>query len=327
MSTEVAGEKKVTNYVTTLTGEEITALQDLLTRRGYEMQQQAYAHFKASGDRVNVVAYCSGKVTVQGANTADFVLYTLEPEILHRAEFGYERAGTGSAVETVEENIDFHGGIDESGKGDFFGPVVIAGVVVTPETGARLAQLGVRDSKLVKSSKTILELSRKIREIVGDSSTLVMLKPATYNRLYERIGNLNRLLAWGHARVIENLLEKVPDCPRMLSDQFGSSVLIKNALMTRGRNVCLDQETKAERDVAVAAASILAREGFLRGMECLSALAGRELPRGAGFGVEEAAREILSAQGTEIFREIAKLHFRTWQKLTGTEELNPLIHK
>ncbi|MBQ6353287.1 MAG: ribonuclease HIII, partial [Lentisphaeria bacterium] len=128
-------------------------------------------------------------------------------------------------------------------------------------------------------------------------------------------GNLNRLLAWGHARVIENLLEQVPECPRMLSDKFGNEVLIKRALMERGRKITLQQRTKAESDVAVAAASILAREAFLRGMGALGDELRVELPRGAGSQVTLAGRKLLAERGPEIFERCAKLHFKTWTDL------------
>jgi ribonuclease HIII len=144
-----------------------------------------------------------------------------------------------------------------------------------------------------------------------------MLMPETYNRLYNSIGNLNRLLAWGHARVIENLLELRPECPRMLSDKFGDERLIRNALMERGRQINMEQMVRAESDVAVAAASILARDGFLSGMKKLEEISGRELPKGASALVKSCAAEIFAQQGGEIFRKIAKLHFKTWNEISG----------
>ncbi|WP_176014718.1 ribonuclease HIII [Victivallis sp. Marseille-Q1083] len=301
---------KVTSYVAELSAGEIERLAALLRERGWEFKEQPYAHWKAVGEKVNVVAYRSGKLTVQGGGTADFVLFTLEPEILHRAGFGYERNEEAAAEEILP-----HGGIDESGKGDFFGPLVIAGVCVDADSGAELLKLGVRDSKTVKSGKKIAELASGIRRIVGGRWTVVTILPERYNQLYRQIGNLNRFLAWGHARVIENLLERVPECPRMLSDKFGAEHLIRNALMSRGRRVVLEQQTKAERDVAVAAASILAREGFLNGMNQLAALAGCELPRGASATVAATALELARARGIEILDRLTKTHFKTYAEL------------
>ena len=297
-------------YSCKITDLEAQALKNLLEARGWEFSTLPYARYKAVGNQVNVVAYESGKLVVQGKGTDEFVLFTLEPEILHT--FTYSGAQEIS-VDPAESTI--HGGIDESGKGDFFGPLVIAGVVVTPETAPKLRELGVCDSKKITSGEKIIRLAGEIRRIAAGNYTAVTLMPETYNRLYASIGNLNRLLAWGHARVIENLLEQNPECPRMLSDKFGSEHLIRNALMKRGRQIVLEQETKAERDVAVAAASILARDGFLRGMKKLDELCKCELPRGAGPQVKRAGSELIKNHGREILRSCAKLHFKTAQEI------------
>ena len=304
-------EKKVTSYVCTVTEEQAEQLRLLLDGRGWKFSEQPYARWKAVLEKTNVVAYNSGKLTVQGGGTEDFVTFLLEPEILHTFTFGYEE-------EPAEEAVDPHGGVDESGKGDFFGPLCIAGVYADEVTGPKLRAIGCCDSKLIKSSKKIMELSAGIREIAGNGWTAVVIGPESYNRLYAKFGNLNRLLAWGHARVIENLLEKVPACPRMLSDKFADERLIRRALLTRGREIRLDQRTKAESDVAVAAASILSREQFLRGMAKLEAEFGIELPRGAGPQVKEAGRSLMERFGASVFERCAKTHFKTWNELTGT---------
>lgn len=304
-------EKKVTSYVCTVTEEQAERLRLLLDGRGWKFSEQPYARWKAVLEKTNVVAYNSGKLTVQGGGTEDFVTFLLEPEILHTFTFGYEE-------EPAEEAVDPHGGVDESGKGDFFGPLCIAGVYADEVTGPKLRAIGCCDSKLIKSSKKIMELSAGIREIAGNGWTAVVIGPESYNRLYAKFGNLNRLLAWGHARVIENLLEKVPACPRMLSDKFADERLIRRALLTRGREIRLDQRTKAESDVAVAAASILSREQFLRGMAKLEAEFGIELPRGAGPQVKAAGRSLMERFGASVFERCAKTHFKTWNELTGT---------
>ena len=304
-------EKKVTSYVCTVTEEQAEQLRLLLDGRGWKFSEQPYARWKAVLEKTNVVAYNSGKLTVQGGGTEDFVTFLLEPEILHTFTFGYEE-------EPAEEAVDPHGGVDESGKGDFFGPLCIAGVYADEVTGPKLRAIGCCDSKLIKSSKKIMELSAGIREIAGNGWTAVVIGPESYNRLYAKFGNLNRLLAWGHARVIENLLEKVPACPRMLSDKFADERLIRRALLTRGREIRLDQRTKAESDVAVAAASILSREQFQRGMAKLEAEFGIELPRGAGPQVKAAGRSLMERFGASVFERCAKTHFKTWNELTGT---------
>ncbi len=300
-------------YSCKITALEAAALKELLEARGWEFSTAPYAIYKAVGSNVNVVAYESGKLVVQGKGTEEFVLYTLEPEILH--SFNYSQSLLDALPDPAESTI--HGGIDESGKGDFFGPLVIAGVVVTPETAPKLRELGVCDSKKITSSAKIIKLAAEIRRICDGSFSMVTLMPETYNRLYNSIGNLNRLLAWGHARVIENLLELRPECPRMLSDKFGDERLIRNALMERGRQIKMEQMVRAESDVAVAAASILARDGFLYGMQKLAGIAGKELPKGASSLVKDTAAGIFADQGGEIFRKIAKLHFKTWSEISG----------
>ncbi len=319
--------KRVTNYVCKVTPEQAVELRNLLEIRGWDIQPLQYALFKASGDRANVAVYNSGKLVVQGAGTEDFVSFILEPEILHTFTFGLEAEQGSLSSAGLSEAIDPHGGIDESGKGDFFGPLCIACVYADAETGPQLRQLGCCDSKLVKSSKKILEMAGGIRRIVGKRLALVYLPPESYNQLYVKFGNLNRLLAWGHARAIENLLEIVPDCPRMLSDKFGNESLIRHALMTRGRKVKMDQWTKAESDIAVAAASILAREQFLLGMKTLGKAFGEEFPRGAGAPVLEFGSHFLQKHGMDAFARCAKLHFKTYKELvrTGSESEDEIL--
>ena len=312
----MADEKSMPkNYVCTVNDAQRMQIENYCREHGWQFSDLAYGHWKAAGNKINVAAYKSGKLTVQGANTAEFVLYFLEPEVLHTTGFGYEEP----AAVLNTGNITPHGGIDESGKGDFFGPLVVAGVYADAEIGAKLASAGVCDSKLIKSDKKITEIAHQIRNIAAGKFAVVTVGPEAYNRLYGSFGNLNRLLAWGHAKVIEELLEKVPECPRMLSDKFGNESLIRNALQTRGRQIILDQETKAESDVAVAAASILARDGFIRIMAKLSESAGITLPRGAGANVQAMANEI-AAKDPELLQKISKTHFRTWYRAMGLPE-------
>lgn len=312
----MADEKSMPkNYVCTVNDAQRMQIENYCREHGWQFSDLAYGHWKAAGNKINVAAYKSGKLTVQGANTAEFVLYFLEPEVLHTTGFGYEEP----AAVLNTGNITPHGGIDESGKGDFFGPLVVAGVYADAEIGVKLASAGVCDSKLIKSDKKITEIAHQIRNIAAGKFAVVTVGPEAYNRLYGSFGNLNRLLAWGHAKVIEELLEKVPECPRMLSDKFGNESLIRNALQTRGRQIILDQETKAESDVAVAAASILARDGFIRIMAKLSESAGITLPRGAGANVQAMANEI-AAKDPELLKKISKTHFRTWYRAMGLPE-------
>lgn len=200
-------------------------------------------------------------------------------------------------------------GIDESGKGDYFGPLVIAAVFVDATTQGELKLMEVRDSKKISDGR-ILEMAPDIKTICPHS--VIAIGPQKYNELYAKIKNLNRLLAWGHAKALENLLERVP-CERAISDQFGNERLILNALQDKGRTIVLEQRTKAESDLAVAAASILARAEFLLRLKRLSNEVGTTLPKGASPTVELAARMVIKKHGQDRLGDVAKLHFKTTQ--------------
>ena len=303
-------ETKRTSYVCKVGEKQIEKLHDYLDERGWKFSDMQYAHWKAVKDKTNIVAYTSGKLTVQGKGTEELVLFVLEPEILKTSGFGYEEE-----IKTPDEPFFPHGGVDESGKGDFFGPLVIAGVFVDKETEPVLRKLGVKDSKTIKSPKQIKAVAAKIRQAVGTKFSVVAVGPAAYNRMYSSFNNLNKLLAWGHAKVIETLLEKAPECKDVLSDKFAAEHLIKNALQERGRKIKLRQKTKAESDIAVAAASILARDRFLWTMEKLSEDAGVELPKGASAKVSQTGERIAREQGVEALENFAKLHFKTYKEI------------
>lgn len=202
-------------------------------------------------------------------------------------------------------------GIDESGKGDYFGPLVIAAVFVTPASEQDLALMQVRDSKKISDGR-ILEMAPDIRLLCPHS--IVAIGPQRYNELYATIKNLNRLLAWGHARALENLLQQV-DCDLAIADQFGDERLILAALQEKGKRIRLVQRTKAESDLAVAAASILARAEFLSRLQRLSQEVHTALPKGASSSVELAGRMVVKKYGRDRLSTVAKLHFKTTQQV------------
>jgi ribonuclease HIII len=202
-------------------------------------------------------------------------------------------------------------GIDESGKGDYFGPLVIAAVHVTPRIAEDLLALNVRDSKKISDS-VIRTLAVDIKTLCRHS--VVAIGPERYNQLYEKIRNLNKLLAWGHAKALETILEQVP-CERAIADQFGDERFIINALQEKGRKIHLEQRHRGEEDIAVAAASIVARDEFVRRLHRLSGEFGVPLPKGASPAVEAAARLVVHRFGQEGLAKVAKLHFKTTQKL------------
>jgi ribonuclease HIII len=210
-----------------------------------------------------------------------------------------------------------HIGTDESGKGDYFGPMVVAGVWLDESAAARFKAIGVRDSKLL-SDVRCRELAEEIRIVCKGKFVEVEIPPERYNDLYDQFKkerkNLNHLLAWGHARAIESLLEKSP-CAYAVADQFGNERFILSKLMEKGKRLQLIQTPKAERYTAVAAASILARDRFLSRMEKLSREYGILLPKGASDTVIQPALDIINKMGVDELKKIAKLHHKTTQKI------------
>jgi len=198
-------------------------------------------------------------------------------------------------------------GSDEAGKGDYFGPLVVAGVLVDNTTVKSLQELGVRDSKRL-SENSIKELAIRINRQCLCS--VVTIGPERYNELYNKIGNLNCLLAWGHSRTIENILNR-EKCDYALADQFGDKKFITDALMEKGKRIEVKQEIRAESDMGVAAASILARAEFIRRLAMLSAKYEMDFPKGASPAVIRAGKEFVNRYGRERLNEVAKLHFKT----------------
>ena len=241
---------------------------------------------------------------LQGRGVEEFVQFELEPKILGEAKLGYEEVH-------LPEMFEPHFGVDESGKGDFFGPLAIAGVYVDRGIARKLLDAGVQDSKRIGSDARIRSLAQTIRKTANGLVDTVLIGPQRYNELYEKFGNLNKLLGWGHARVIENLLKKKPDCPRSLSDQFADARVVEQSLLRHGRKIEVRQRTKAESDVAVAAASILAREAFINWLERRGKELGFRLERGASANVKEIAKKLVETKGPGALREVAKVHFRT----------------
>jgi len=209
--------------------------------------------------------------------------------------------------ENIIEEPDELIGTDESGKGDYFGPLVIAGVFADKSIASKLSFMGVDDSKKI-SDKQIKLLAKKIKNTCRYS--VVPIGNKKYNELYAKIGNLNKLLAWGHARSIENLLGMV-NAQNALSDQFGDERFIIEALLEKGKSINLIQKPKAEKNIVVAAASILARNEFLLRLELMGKAYKMNFPKGASKKIEITGKEFVKKFGESKLNEVAKLHFKT----------------
>jgi ribonuclease HIII len=305
------------SYTHALTNDQVARLKTLLQELGFEFSPKQYTIFFAQKNKLSVAVYEKGpKVLVQGRGVEDFVQFELEPKILGEAKLGYEEVHS-------PEMFEPHFGVDESGKGDFFGPLVIAGVYVDLAIARKLLDAGVVDSKRIGSDARIRTLAETIRKTTGGLNETVLIGPAKYNQLYEKFGNLNRLLGWGHARVIENLLAKKPNCPRSLSDQFADARVIEQSLLRHGRKIDIQQRPRAESDIAVAAASILAREAFIDWLDRRSKTLGLRLQRGASGDVKETAKKLVEKAGAQILRALAKVHFRTAHEIAPNDYAAP----
>ena len=203
-------------------------------------------------------------------------------------------------------------GVDEAGKGDYFGYLVVAGVLIDDAAAHKLKEMGVKDSKRLSDS-SVSKLAAKIKKICKHD--IVRISPEKYNTLYKKFKSLNKLLAWGHARVIENLLEK-NEIDMIITDKFGDENFLKKTLFEKGKKAKIQQRVRAESDIAVAAASILARAEFLRTLKMLSMEIGFSLPKGATH-VEESAKQLVGKHGEGILDFIAKRHFKTTKRVLG----------
>ncbi len=312
-----------TTFTLELDARQANKLEAWLKTNGYEFRVVPHARFAAGKRKVNVVFYQSGKLVVQGPEASEFVEFVLEPVILQQARIGYEAVLN---PELLWPRI----GVDESGKGDFFGPLCIAAVYVNESVIDAWKDAGIRDSKRIGSDRQVIELARLIRSTPGCVFSVVPVGNPAYNRLHANLGNVNRILAWGHARAIENLLLQRhrldPPPVRVISDQFAANTAtLKRALMELGRTIELVQRHRAEADIAVAAASILARDAFVAGLCKLEKKSGIALPKGASAAVDSAARAFVEKHGLARLSEVAKTHFQNARRIASPPDLTEPI--
>lgn len=276
----------------------------ILREGNYRPRETPYTVVAVEGPDCTIALYTSGKCVVQGKGAHEWVTFTLEPQVLQEARLGYETVHSPDVFQP-------HMGVDESGKGDFLGPLVIAAAYVDARIVPVFQEMNVRDSKQITSDRKAEEMAGDIADVLKGRFAIVTIGPRAYNRLYAKMRSVNRMLAWGHARAIEDVLAKVPDCPRAVSDQFGPTQQIERALLQKGRAIKLEQRPRAESDPAVAAASILARAGFLRALRDMQKRFGLPVPKGASDQVRAAARTIIAKSGPGVLLDIAKCHFKT----------------
>lgn len=290
------------SFVTQINLQLAEKLRSDLTHQGFTLTYPSHSIFSAKKPGVSCTLYESGKLLIQGKAIDDFILYYVEPEILHNLTYSHP-----------EQYLEMqsHIGVDEAGKGDFFGPLCTAGIYCSTEDIGKLLKLGIRDSKQL-SDASVKRLASLLQKEFQHS--IVVLLPSTYNRLYEKFHNLNSLLGWTHATVIENLY-KLSGCKLAFIDQFAHASIVERAIASKKIPIELTQRHKGESDPVVAAASILARNAFLVRLENLSEKYHIPLPKGASSQVIAAGREFLQTYGKEALGQVAKLHFKTTSEL------------
>ncbi len=298
------GPKKVTSYTIKLDEAQMEKLRVACAAKNWETAEVAYARFAFKGPKVNVTAYTSGKVVVAGKETEDFVQNVIEAEVTGAPKLGYDAV-------LHPDWFEAHAGLDESGKGDLFGPVVAATVIAEKEAIEAWQQAGVRDSKTIADAQ-ILKLDELIRDTPGVVVETRHMTMADYNHVMARpFASLNRLLAEHHADALAAALKK-KWVPRGLLDQFSKEPLVQREMKKKGlERFKLEMRTKAEEDPVVAAASVVARAEFVRVMRNLSREYGDKLLFGAGAQAKAQAAVLIEKFGARALGHFAKLHFRT----------------
>ncbi len=284
---------------------------DYLAREGFVFEDRLYQEFLARRTGVAVNLYSNGKVVIGGNDQV--LIGSLREFVMSLG--GEEVVKETRILEPLE--IPFpHIGTDEVGKGDYFGPLVVAGTLVLVEKVESLRLLGVKDSKTL-SDNTIRNIASQIRILLGQHRyEEISISPLEYNILYGKMQNVNKILGWAHASVIENLLAHGEDCKLALADQFGDPAYIQESLMNRGKSIELKQTHKAERDLAVAAASILARGRFLHDRERMCKDYNIVFPKGA-TDVVAFGKKFVEEHGISALQHVAKLHFSTTMQITS----------
>lgn len=281
-------------------------LHTYLKEQGFEMSRPPYTLFSGKKSGISVTLFESQKCVIQGKNSPEFIEFFFEPEILESFPETYKAPTTLSHMD-LSPRI----GVDESGKGDFFGPLVVAGVYADAKGIEKLLEIGVKDSKTLTAT-AISQIARKIKQVCPFQ--IVIINPQKYNEIYQGFQNLNSLLAWGHATVLEALIAK-SGCQKAIIDQFANERVVLQALKRKKITMDLTQRHKGEEDPVVAAASILARDGFVERLKALSEEAGFTLPKGASAQVIAAGKRLVQEKGHESLPYFAKMHFKTLDRL------------
>ncbi|PCJ54550.1 MAG: ribonuclease HIII [Planctomycetota bacterium] len=289
-----------------LSSQEGNQLSDALQSAGYEFRNLQHAVFQARGEGVVVSLYKSGKLVVQGKGAEAWHTQYLGAKETAPSKKQTSASREPSGFPPAANSI----GSDEAGKGDTFGPLVVAAVAIAKDKVELLQSSKVADSKTIDDHR-IRILGPWIRE--NFDFEIRCLMPLKYNQEWQSAGsNVNTLLTQLHSDCLGVLHER-SGYQSMVVDRFSPSCPVSKQIHAVAPTVSVVEVPRAEAHLAVAAASVLAREQFLIGMEELSAEWAMDIPRGSGSPVPPAMREFLQLHGVEEMRRVAKVHFKNVQ--------------
>lgn len=289
------------SFVTTIQLDLSEKLKEDLEEQGFLLSVPPYTLYTAIKEGISLTLYESGKLVVQGKGKDEFIRYYLEPEILHSLQYSYP---------AIDIDLTPRIGVDEAGKGDFFGPLCV-GALFADENGIkRLIEMGIKDSKKLKDS-TIAKLAQTIKREFKHK--VIIINPQKYNELYAKFGNLNTLLAWGHATAIDHL-SKDSGCNNVIIDKFANEYVVASAVKRKALDIHLTQVHKGENDPVVAGASILARDAFVEALDRFEKHYNFIFPKGASSAVIQAKKNFIQQFSESALPSVAKMHFKTAQQ-------------
>ncbi|MFA5692394.1 MAG: ribonuclease HIII [Acholeplasmataceae bacterium] len=279
-------------HTLSLESDKLTKLRQLYQKNLLNVNQP-YVLFAARQNDVQITAYKTGKVVLQGDEVSSELV----------------------TIKTYLDITDFAAiGSDEVGTGDLFGPVVVCSVYTKEEDIAYLESLNVRDSKRM-SNREIIKLGPQIAKKLTHS--IIILSPDKYNQMVDEGYNLNKIKALLHNHMIIKTTSKVTEPVPVIIDQFCLPNHYFNYLKDEPF-VYSDVEFHVDGEnvhLSVAAASIIARYAFLAKMHQQSKKYGYKLKLGAGKDVDEQLKEIVSDLGIKVLPKIAKMNFKNISKL------------
>jgi ribonuclease HIII len=244
------------------------------------------------------------KVVFQGKEDFEMLIKLLKDKVKSSGK-------TNISVEVIP-----HIGVDEVGKGDYFGPLVVVACFVNDKFLQDTQLLGIGDSKKISDNR-IRDIYEEIRDYPYYYVSIV--NPQEYNEQVKELKNVSILLAKQHSKVIEmglrDLAEKNIECKEVVIDQFSSKKSrVIDELGPLGKKIRFVQFHKGESDIAVACASVIARAIFLIELDKMSKEYYFTFPKGAS-NVIETGREFVKKHGVEELKKVAKISFKTTKRV------------